>query len=102
MKRDYSKQIAEFWPTIMRAWHDYADKSPVIECDIVGRRVLAYPAKEYLDGLSARTREATRRQYRRTRAAGGIMIFVRDSTHRVLQSQVYVPDKPQTERQSPP
>jgi hypothetical protein len=93
MKRDYSEQIAEFWPTIMQAWHDYADKSPVIECDIVNRQVLAWPAREYISGLSARTRQATQRQFRRACAAGGIMIFIRDSTCRVLQSQVYTPDK---------
>ena len=93
MKRDYSKEIAEFWPTIMRAWHDYADKLPVIECDIVNRQVLAWPAREYINGLSARTRRATQRQFRRACAAGGIMIFIRDSTHRVLQSQVYTPDR---------
>lgn len=93
MRRDYSRQIAEFWPTIMRAWHDHADKLPVIECDVVARQVIAYPAKEYINGLSARTREATRRQYRRACAAGGIMIFVRDSHYRTLQSQVYTPDR---------
>lgn len=103
MTRDYSKQIAEFWPTIMRAWHDYADELPVIECDIVGRKVLAYPAREYINDLSARTREVTRRQYRRACDAGGIMVFIRDNRHRVLQSQVYVPDdtskpKPKTVR----
>jgi hypothetical protein len=93
MKRDYSKQIAEFWPTVMQAWHEHADKLPVIECDIVARQVLAYPAMDYINGLSARTREATRRQYRRACAAGDIMIFVRDSAHRVLQSRVYTSHK---------
>lgn len=90
--RDYSKQIAEYWPTIMRAWEEFADKRPVIECDIVRRQVLAYPAKEYINELSTRTREAARRQYREVCAAGGIMVFVRDSKHKVLQSQVYTPD----------
>jgi hypothetical protein len=92
MKRDYTEQIAEFWPSIMQAWHDYADKRSVIECDVVNRQVLAWSAQEYINGLSARTREVTRRQYRRATAAGGIMIFIRDSKHRVLQSHVYMPD----------
>lgn len=92
MKRDYTRQIAEFWPTIMRAWDDHADKRPVIECDVVKRQVLAWPALEYISGLSERTREATRRQFQQATAAGGIMVFIRDRRHRVLQSQVYVPD----------
>ena len=93
MKRDYTDQVAEYWPTIMRAWHAYADKRPVIECDIVKRQVLAWPAQEYINGLSARTREVTRRQFRRATAAGGIMIFIRDSKNRILQSQVHMPDE---------
>ena len=93
MKRDYTEDTAEFWPTILQAWHDYADESPVIECDIVNRQVLAWPAREYINGLSARTRQVTHRQFRRACAAGGIMIFIRDSKHRVLQSQVYTPEK---------
>jgi hypothetical protein len=92
MQRDYTKQIAEFWPTIMRAWNDYADKRPVIECDVVKRQVLAWSAHEYISGLSERTREVTRRQFQRATAAGGIMVFIRDSRNRVLQSHVYVPD----------
>jgi len=92
MKRDYTKQIAEFWPTIMRARNDYADKHPVIECDVVKRQVLVWSAQEYITGLSERTREVTRRQFRRATAAGGIMVFIRDSRNRVLQSHVYMPD----------
>ena len=98
MKRDYAEQIAEYWPTIMRAWHYFADKRPVIECDIVKRQVLAWPAEEYINSLSERTREAARREYRRTTAVGGIMIFIKDSKNRVLQSQVYVPDDKSTRK----
>ena len=60
MKKDYTEQIAEFWPTIMQAWHDYADKRPVIECDIVKQQVLAWSAQKFINSLSARTREVTR------------------------------------------
>ena len=92
MKRDYTKQIAEFWPTIMRARNDFADQNPVIECDVVKRQVLAWSAEEYINELSERTREVTRRQFRQATAAGGIMVFIRDSKNRVLQSHVYMPD----------
>jgi hypothetical protein len=92
MKKDYTKQIDQYWPTIMQAWNDYADKHPVIECDVVKRQVMAWSAQEYINGLSERTREMTRRQFRRATAAGGIMVFIRDSRNRVLQSHVYMPD----------
>ena len=62
MTKDYTGQIAEFWPTIMEAWHDHGDKCPVIECDVVKRPVAAWPARDYINELSERTREATLRQ----------------------------------------
>ena len=46
MMRDYSEQIQEFWPTIMQAWEAHADKRPVIECDVIGKKVRAYATLE--------------------------------------------------------
>jgi hypothetical protein len=83
MKRDYSTRVAEFW-------RDNAGlalitpTSPRSSSATLRRRVLTYPAAEYINGLSDRARKATQRQYRGACVAGGIMIFVRDSRHRVL------------------
>jgi hypothetical protein len=86
MTRDYTKQIAGFWPTIMQAWKEHAEKHPVIECDLASMTVAAYPSRDYIDGLSERTREATHQEFNRVVGAGGIMVFIRDSEKRVLQS----------------
>jgi len=83
---DYTKQIALYWPTIMEAWRAHADKRPMIECDLAGKKVYACNSIEYIAGLSERTREATRREFDRITAAGGIMVFVKDSANCVLQS----------------
>ena len=92
MTADYKKQIAEFWPTIMQAWDEHGEKHPVIECDVVLRKVAAMPAKEYINGLTDRTRKAALRQYEKVTAEGGIMVFIRDSQNRVLQSHVFTLD----------
>jgi hypothetical protein len=92
MATDYTEQIAEIWPTIMQAWVEHAEKCPVIECDIVERQVKAYDSREYLQGLSTRTRAATRRQFKQVTAAGGMMVFIRDSNKRALQSHAFMPD----------
>jgi hypothetical protein len=88
--RDYTNELAEYWPTIMLAWRQHGDKHPVIECDLAGKKVAAWPAKEYIDGLSERTRVATRQQYEQLVEEGGMMVFVRDKTHRTLQSYDFV------------
>ncbi len=93
VKRDYTKQIAEFWPTIMQAWQEHGHRCPVIECDIVKRQVMAWASREYISGLSERTRAATQRQFDMETAAGNMMVFIRDSKRRVLQSHVFTPDE---------
>jgi len=92
MTADYNKEIAEFWPTIMQAWENHGEKHPVIECDVVLRKVAAMPAKEYINGLTDRTRKAALRMYEKASAEGGIMVFIRDSKNRVFQSHVFTLD----------
>ena len=91
MTRDYPKHIEEFWPTIMLAWNEHGEKHPIVECDVMRRKVATMPAKEYIDGLTERTRDATHDQFKSITAEGGMMVFVRDSKNRVLQSHVFVP-----------
>ena len=94
MTADYDKQIAEFWPTIMQAWEEHGEKHPVIECDVVLQKVAAMPAKEYINGLTDRTRKAALREYKKVKAEDGIMVFIRDSKNQVLRSYVFTLDDP--------
>ena len=87
--RDYSSVIESYWPTIESALNEHADKHPIIECDLAKGQVIAYPAKEYIGGLSERTRRETRRTYDQTVREDSMMLFVRDSDHRILQSHVF-------------
>jgi hypothetical protein len=92
MTSDYKKQIADFWPTIMQAWDEHGEKHPVIECDVVLGKVAAMPAREYIEGLTDRTRRAALLKYKEVTAEGGIMVFIRDSKNKVLQSHVFTLD----------
>jgi len=87
--RDYSSEIDSHWATIERAWNDHADKLPIIECDLAKGQVIAYPAKEYIGDLSDRTRQETQRCYDRAVREGSMMLFIRDSDNRILQSYVF-------------
>ena len=89
MIRDYSTEIDSYWATIERAWNAHADKHPIIECDLAKGQVIACPAKEYIGGLSDRTRQETQRSYDRTVREGSMMLFIRDSDNRILQSYVF-------------
>jgi len=52
-------------------------------------RIIAYPAEEYIDGLSGRTRDQTRKQYREASANGALMVFVRDEQKEFLRSYIF-------------
>lgn len=89
MIKDYSPEINKFWPTIMLAWKEHADKRPVIECNLENKTVAVYPAKEYIDTLSERSRETTHIEFDRVVNKGGIMVFIRDNKNRILQSYTF-------------
>jgi hypothetical protein len=86
---DYTSDIADFWSTIIKAWQENRNRHPVIECNLFERKVLAYPAKEYINTLSERTRFKTLRQYEQVTAQGGMMVFINDYKKRILQSYIF-------------
>jgi hypothetical protein len=82
----YIEKIHEHWDKITGMYMVFEDKKPIIEFDPNRLRIITYPAQEYIDSLSDRTREKTRRQYREAIASGALMIFVRDEKKEVLRS----------------
>ena len=89
MPDEYSEKINEYWDEITGMYVAFADKKPIIEFDPNRLRIIAYPAEEYLDGLSERTREQTKKQYQKAAATGALMVFVRDEEKEVLRSYIF-------------
>ena len=87
--KDYTSDIADFWSTIMKAWQEHRDKHPLFEYNLLERKVYAYPAKEYINTLSEKTRRKTLRQYEQVTAQGGLVVFIKDPERRVLQSYIF-------------
>ena len=85
-KDPYLSAIHRHWGTIATAYLDKYAKQPIIEYQLPERVVCSYPASDYIDGLSVRTRDTTRLQYQQACARGHILVFVRDSDQRVLRS----------------
>jgi len=67
----------------------YEDHKPIIEFDVVSSQIRAYAAKDYLEGLTDRTRDIAKKQYRKAVAEGALMVFIRDEAKRVLRSYVF-------------
>ncbi len=97
--RNYTEQIEQFGPTIIQAWEVHADKRPLIECDLASNTVQVYDSREYIDSLSERTREAAHLEFSRIINEGGIMVFVKDTKNRVLQSYSFALEAPKKKRE---
>ena len=89
MSDEYSEKIKEHWDKITGMYIAFEDKKPIIEFETNRIRIIAYPAEEYLDGLSERTREQTKKQYQEAVATGALMVFVMDEVKEVLRSYIF-------------
>ncbi len=89
MSDPYMEKIQQSWDEITGMFVLFEDKKPIIEFDTVHHLILAHPAEEYLDGLSDRTRNQTKQQYRKAVSEGAVMVFVRDEVNEVLRSYIF-------------
>ena len=85
----YLRMLHKHWNAITRMYLAYEDRRPMIEFDAVSGQILAYPAEDYLEDLTDRTRDLAKKQYRKVVAEGPLMVFVRDRLKRVLRSYVF-------------
>jgi len=83
------QKIDEHWDKITGMYVAFEDKNPIIEFEPNRIRIIAYPAKEYIDGLSRRTRDQTKKQHREVSADGALMVFVRDEQKEILRSYIF-------------
>jgi len=89
MVDEYSEKINQYWDEITSMYISFEDKKPIIELEPNRPRIIAFPAEEYLDGLSERTRDHARNQYHNAAATGAMMVFVKDEEKEVLRSYVF-------------
>ena len=89
MPDEYSEKINQYWDEITTMYISFEDKKPIIELEPNKPRIIAFPAEDYLAGLSERTRERTRMQYQKAAATGALMVFVKDEEKEVLRSYVF-------------
>lgn len=60
----YLKLINEQWHNIVMVYETFKELKPIIEYDVSHEKIYSYPAKQYIQSLSLRTRNQTRKQYK--------------------------------------
>lgn len=85
----YLKLIDEHWHNIVMVYETFKDKKPIIEYDVTHEKIYSYPAKEYIQALSQRTRQQTRKQYKEAVRKNQFILFIKDFKNQRLRSYIF-------------
>jgi len=85
----YLPILREHWDALTGMYVAFEDRAPMLEFNVVTGQIRAYAAEDYLEELSDRTREETKKQYKKTVAEGALMVFVRDESKEILRSYIF-------------
>ena len=85
----YLKLIDEQWDKIVWFYGTFRDKKPIIEYDVTNKKIYSYPAKDYIQALSRRTRSHTRKIYKEAVRNNQFLLFIKDHENQRLRSYVF-------------
>lgn len=85
----YLSILREHWDALTGMHLALEDRAAMLEFNVVTGQIRAYPAGDYLEELSIRTREETKKQYKKAVAEGALMVFVRDESKEILRSYTF-------------
>jgi hypothetical protein len=85
----YLKIIDKHWNEIVGMYLAFRERGTIIEFDPNTARIIAYPAMDYLNGLTNRTKDDAKKVYCEAQEADSIMLFVRDEKRKVLRSYIF-------------
>ena len=85
----YLKLIDEQWHNIVMVYETFKDKKPIIEYDVTAEKIYSYPAEEYIQSLSQRTRKQTRKQYKEAVRKNQFLLFIKDFKNQILRSYIF-------------
>jgi len=90
MKDDpYSDVIDEQGDNIVTVYQTFKDKDQIIEFDVTEQKIYSYPAGDYIQTLSERTRDQTARQFAEAKKRNQFLLFVKDTENQRLRSYIF-------------
>jgi hypothetical protein len=79
MSDPYFEAVQEQWPNIRALYMTYESKRHIILYDIQGKKVYAYPYKEFKAELSKSSQVSLGHDHKSAAALRSIVVFVRDN-----------------------
>ncbi len=85
----YLNLIAEHWDNIVLVYQHFQDKEQIIEFHVAEQKIYSFPASDYIQTLSERTRSQTARQFAEAKKRKQFLLFVKDTPNRRLRSYIF-------------
>ena len=89
MDDPYLDLIDEQWNNIVMMYDVFRDKYPIVEYEVDSKKIYSYSANEYIDTLTRRTRNETKKQYEEACSNNQFMLFIKDEMNRKLRSYIF-------------
>ena len=89
----YLDLIDAQWDNIVMVYQTFRGKDQIIEFDVTEQKIYSYPASDYIQNLSERTRDQTARQFAEAKKRKQFILFVKDAPNQRLRS--YILDLPE-------
>ena len=96
----YTDLIDEQWDNIVMVYRTFEGKDQIIEFDVSEQKIYSYPAGDYIQALSERTRDQTARQFAEAKKRNQFILFIKDTKSQRLRSYIF--DLPHSSRASDP
>ena len=89
MDDPYLDLIDEQWNNIAMMYYVFRDKYPIVEYEVDSKKIYSYAANEYIDTLTRRTRNETKKQYEEACNNNQFILFIKDEMNRKLRSYIF-------------
>ena len=84
----YLDLIDEQWTNIVRVYQTFKAKDQIIEFDVSEEKIYSFPAGDYIQALSERTRDQTARQFAEAKKRKQFILFIKDTPKQRLRSYI--------------
>ena len=85
----YLSIIEEHWDKILMMYKIFEKKKPIIEYSVDDGKIYSYPPLDYINSLTERTREQTKKQYMEAVSQNQFILFVKDTKNKRLRSYIF-------------
>ncbi len=89
MNDPYLDLIDAQWSNIAMIYNSFRDKKPILEYEVDGKKIFSYPAIDYINDLTERTRDRTEKQYKDACNNNQFLLFIKDKSNKKLRSYIF-------------